>query len=210
MSSMLRPSPRLFPWVTPPPSGVPAVLPPNDGLVTPSGRARFFTKEECASIKEVARVKGLGDAVTSDGAGKISYSHRRSNACTVYSDASHGWIFDRLEQAVSELVPHFRFELIGFFEGAQIYQYPKGGFLDWHMDIGFQHMSLRKLSITVQLSEEDEYQGGNLEFMSFQQPMPRPIGTVVVFPAYLQHRVTTVTRGSRWSLVSWVHGVPFR
>lgn len=210
MSSVPSPSPRLFPWITPPPPGTPAVLPPNDGLVTPSGRARFFTPEECGGIRALAESLGMKVASTSDGANAVSYSHRRSQVRTVHHDSTTAWIFDRLEQAVSALMPHFRFEVVGFFEGAQIYQYPTGGFLDWHMDIGLRHMSCRKLSITVQLSDDDEYEGGDLEFMSIQQPMPRPLGTVVVFPSYLQHRVTRVTKGSRWSLVSWVHGMPFR
>jgi PKHD-type hydroxylase len=97
----------------------------------------------------------------------------------------------------------------GFFEGAQVYYYPTGGFLDWHMDIGKGFMSTRKLGITLQLSEESEYDGGDLEFMTSEKA-PRARGAVVIFPTYMMHRVSKVTRGERYSLVSWAHGPPYR
>jgi PKHD-type hydroxylase len=39
---------------------------------------------------------------------------------------------------------------------------------------------------------------------------PREKGTVIMFPSYLLHRVTPVTKGVRKSLVLWVGGTTFR
>ena len=71
----------------------------------------------------------------------------------------------------------------------------------------------RKLSFTLQLSDSDEYTGGDLEFAElnggdqeeFKKDM-RKKGTVIVFPSFLQHRVTEVTEGQRHALVGWREG----
>ena len=39
---------------------------------------------------------------------------------------------------------------------------------------------------------------------------PRGKGVGVLFPSYMMHRVTPVTRGTRKSLVLWVGGSPFK
>ncbi len=129
---------------------------------------------------------------------------------TLYPDPETIWIFDKLETAVENVMDHFRFDVVGFYEGAQLYRYPTSGFLNAHMDIGKGHMSARKLGITVQLSEADSYEGGELEFIDSAETAPRELGTIVIFPTYMMHRVRPVTRGERFSLVSWVHGPAFR
>ena len=83
---------------------------------------------------------------------------------------------------------------------------------DWHLDFGPGAISERKLSITVQLSDEDAYEGGDLEFMVNKEYVkaPREQGTVIVFPSFIMHRVTPVTKGTRESIVGWIAGPPFR
>jgi PKHD-type hydroxylase len=67
---------------------------------------------------------------------------------------------------------------------------------------------LRKLSITIQLSNSDDYEGGDLELLYDKEPykLDRSRGTFLVFPSFMLHRVTPVTRGTRWSLVAWIGG----
>lgn len=79
---------------------------------------------------------------------------------------------------------------------------------DWHYDVGPEHFSTRKLSFSIQLSNEDDYKGGDLEFLPALKTdqNPRKKGCIIVFPSYLTHRVSTVTEGMRNSLVGWVHG----
>lgn len=82
-----------------------------------------------------------------------------------------------------------------------------------HMDMGYRPAEVRKLSISLQLSPADSYQGGNLELFrcgtEFDQA-PRQQGTIIAFPSYHVHRVTPVTQGARYSLVSWFAGPPFK
>jgi len=90
------------------------------------------------------------------------------------------------------------------------YHASEGGHYNWHHDIDWvRNDGLdRKLSVTVQLSEPHEYEGGNFEFSEVESPnsQSRAKGTVLVFPSYLSHRVMPVTRGIRKSLVAWFEG----
>lgn len=65
--------------------------------------------------------------------------------------------------------------------------------------------------MTVLLSDAAEFDGGRFELgahAGVEAPMQR--GDAVVFPSYLRHRVTPVTRGVRVALVGWFTGPPFR
>lgn len=80
------------------------------------------------------------------------------------------------------------------------------------MDFGAGEISHRKLSISVQLSGSEEYEGGDLQFMINQNTVsvPRTKGTVVIFPSFILHRVTPITQGLRQSVVAWLAGPPYR
>jgi len=96
------------------------------------------------------------------------------------------------------------------------------GHYDWHEDTMWcdnSQMSQRKISITVQLSDSLDYEGGDFEigtpdwesFLNDLSPNTiRKKGTVILFPSFLTHRVTPVTKGKRKSLVSWIDGSMFR
>ena len=83
-----------------------------------------------------------------------------------------------------------------------------------HHDVFFDApvMKHRKLSMTVQLSDSEDYEGGDFEFHSSYAPIaPDPValrkkGTVLIFPSFFLHRVTPVTKGERKSLVAWADG----
>ena len=68
---------------------------------------------------------------------------------------------------------------------------------------------IRKLSLILQLSDPDDYEGGEVQFMnssgkSFFAPKTR--GTILVFDSRTMHRVKKVTSGNRKSIVAWVEG----
>ena len=121
------------------------------------------------------------------------------------------WIYEKLEQILFELNREYKFELNGFHEGLQIAEYTSpGGHYTWHNDLGAGIFSARKLSISVQLSDTDDYEGGELEFMESTEPAPKEIGSLIVFPSYHQHRVKPVTSGLRRSMVCWASGPAFK
>jgi PKHD-type hydroxylase len=113
-------------------------------------------------------------------------------------------------------------------QGVQLGRYENGGTYDWHkdeFDLPFgdeapppwQGLS-RKISVVANLSDPADYEGGQL---LFKDTFGREIvddaehsrisarGSVVVFPAYIVHTVRPVTRGTRYSLASWIIGPPF-
>lgn len=90
-----------------------------------------------------------------------------------------------------------------------------GGKYDWHHDVNWENSKNfdRKLSVVVQLSDPDTYRGGQFQFAEVESPKPEDWskqGSILVFPSYLTHRVTEVTEGTRYSLVSWVRGPRWR
>jgi len=115
-------------------------------------------------------------------------------------------------------------------ESCQFTKYNKGQYYDWHCDSWDRpynqpnqpnHGKIRKLSVTLTLSNEKDYKGGELEF-DFRNKDPDkkpnihkcteilPKGSLVVFPGFVWHRVCPVKKGSRYSLVMWNLGWPFK
>lgn len=89
------------------------------------------------------------------------------------------------------------------------YHGTNSGHYDWHHDVHFTDDSPldRKLSVTVQLSDPNDYEGGDFEFDECETPSDsKARGTVLVFPSYLRHRVLPVTNGVRLSMVAWFYG----
>ena len=97
-----------------------------------------------------------------------------------------------------------------------IYDSKDEGHYEWHYDTfwGNERLYDRKLSITVQLSDGDDYEGGDF-ILDRQYYAPDPMalrkkGTILVFPSPIKHKVTKVIKGTRKSLVAWVEGPKWR
>ena len=108
---------------------------------------------------------------------------------------------------------HFGFGDIQITEQAQFTEYPEGGFYDWHMDcdVNMAHEPpVRKISMTVLLSPESQFEGGDLELMGPGKFAKLKQGHAIIFASFLNHKVAPVTRGVRQSLVMWFGGKPFR
>ncbi len=124
------------------------------------------------------------------------------------------FIFAPLRRAVTHVNQGFRLDVTGFGTGCQIARYSSKvqGHYDWHIDLGTGRFSRRKISLSVQLSAADAYEGGDLEFhlSGLDRVKMRQQGTLIAFPSFLEHRITPVTRGERFSLVAWIDGPPYR
>ena len=108
---------------------------------------------------------------------------------------------------------HFGFEGMRLTEPGQFTHYLTGGFYDWHMDNdvqGLRQHPVRKISMTLLLSPENEFEGGELEFMSNGKTAKLKQGQAIFFSSWVQHRVKPVTKGERYSLVMWFGGPPFK
>ena len=120
------------------------------------------------------------------------------------------WVDELIVKCAVEANKQFNFNLTGLLERPQLLKYtaPSQGY-DWHLDVGLGDASTRKISISILLN--DDYKGGDLAFFTDGESQIDPDkGTAVAFPSYLPHRVTPLTEGTRWSLVCWIAGEPFR
>ena len=109
-------------------------------------------------------------------------------------------------------------------ESCQVTRYTKDGFYSWHKDgMGsnndvynepdnkFLHGNTRKLSMTIVLNSD--FEGGDFEIRDLddKNKVPRlEEGSIIVFPSFIEHRVAPVTKGIRYSLVTWFIGPPFK
>jgi len=110
---------------------------------------------------------------------------------------------------------HFNFDLTTM-EPPQLTQYDSANQGEYkpHKDTSTPTAGqYRKLSMVIQLSSPDAYEGGDLIFPeqdNYSPELTKKQGTAIVFPSYLLHGVTPVTKGVRRSLVVWAHGPAFR
>jgi PKHD-type hydroxylase len=95
-------------------------------------------------------------------------------------------------------------------DGTGIYKYEVGGQFIWHTDFT-RVRPTRKLGFTLQLSSPEDYEGGELQFMQENaHPDIKERGVLTVFPSWVWHQITPVTKGTRLAVVGWVHGPTFK
>lgn len=181
----------------------------NDFLDRPCFAVGYFSSDECARIRQQSVIFQSADGKVTDEEAEM-HDVRNSTVRWLSPSDDSRWIFEKLWSAIEEVNQRYQFELYGIRE-VQIARYGVGGFYDWHLDIGKTDTSSRKLSVSVQLSGPESYEGGELVLRDYVNEEPvKEIGSVIVFPSYLSHRVNEIRSGERWSLVAWVHGPPFR
>lgn len=165
-------------------------------------REDFFSPEECSEIQWIFPGLTPGEVV-----GKKSAARKSRIAFATTTD--HPLIRRLRAQILSVNDRMFKFEIMGH-ESLQLAEYSQGEHYDWHLDLGPGANAKRKLSASIQLTDPDTYDGGDLEFWGGAVAERRQ-GTLVMFPSYMLHRVKPVTRGVRKSLVAWSFGaLPYR
>ena len=98
-------------------------------------------------------------------------------------------------------------------EDLQLSRYSKGSFYGKHADYADsdgQLLKTRKLSLSLQLSDENEYEGGELLIYNHLKndviKACKSKGSLIIFDSRMTHEITPVKSGERYSLVKWYHG----
>ena len=177
----------------------------------------IFTPEQCQLIINAGRAEPKQDAEVGNGKGI------KGGVLDTKTRTSHiSWIpFKKMPEMYKNIEKimkatngnHFGFDGMTITEPAQYTEYPEGGFYDWHIDndVNMQHEPpVRKMSMTLLLSPELEFEGGDLELMSEGKIAKLKQGQAIFFASFVRHRVKPVTRGNRKSLVMWFGGTPFK
>jgi len=170
-----------------------------------------FSKEECQTIINIAKNKGLIKGTTKG----VTKDVRDSKISWLYPVDDIDWVFRRVTDMTLSLNERFfKFDLFGLNEGFQFtnYEAPSGKY-GKHVDRGM-NMPVRKLSISIQLTDPEEYEGGELKLYDGDDDeaivMDKTQGTLILFPSYVLHEVMPVTKGTRNSLVTWITGKQFK
>ena len=190
---------------------------------------KVFTVTQCASIIKIGLENWTEQESTilrSDENEVEDFSYRNTTQFFPPIPPSPDvWIFENIAQHISAFnscdVGH-GFEVSGLLEPPTLQRYSapdidkngKPGKYDWHIDIGSETVaSMRKLSYSILLNP-NEYEGGQLVHKIGREEQPIEVlyekedltGAMVLFPSYLLHKITEMTKGTRYSLVGWAHG----
>ena len=191
------------------------VMTPDSPASRPLGNAvikrDLFNAEECSRLRsldlpwEDARLSGMDTDIDANPDAKAAARQ------LVPLDDGFRWIYERLAGLVQS-TNALGFDIKEIHAPLKVQRYETGGFHCWHNDIANPRYRTRKLGITVQLSPPDSYDAGNFQLFDHPEPgpIPRDIGCGAIYPAYMVHRVETVTAGVRYSLTAWVIGPPLR
>lgn len=179
----------------------------------------MFSDPECKALILAGEAKvlepgSIGNGI--DGQHEIKDTYRQVKTCRLYPEDAP-WAFDRVVEKVNATNrDYFRFDITWLHEGLTFLRYDfdpaHPGKYEWHQDTGGGISSLRKLSMTCQLSSPEDYDGCRLRLFSNCDFDPDHVnrGDAMIFPSYLPHCVTPITRGRRYALVAWVGGPQFR
>jgi hypothetical protein len=114
------------------------------------------------------------------------------------------WLYDYITQIVKNLndeVWGFDINDLDYVSYIKYYGSDKGE-IGWHMDVGRSgkmNFTKNKITCIVQLSDPEDYKGGELQLFGIDgiTKIPKAKGNTVIFPSYFMHRVTPVTKGLR-------------
>ncbi len=159
-------------------------------------------------VLESAQV--LGDGYNSIRTSKVAWVERDTEATET--------LYLKMEKIVLRLnAEYFRSDLSGLTTlQYAVYRQTEAGYFDWHIDYARDSANPaqepRKITLSLQLSDAESYDGCELEVRAAHliDVAPRQRGTLVAFRANALHRVTPITRGVRKSLVAWAAGPDYR
>ena len=172
-----------------------------------------FTQKLCQEIID------LGKTLQRE-KGAVFENKNSDHALTRQSTVS--WLpFDKMQPMYDDIINfiqktnrnYFGFGDIQIREKAQVTEYIKGDFYNWHTDTALDmdvEPPVRKLSMTLLLNDPSEFDGGELQIAGAKNTKLMKQGHATIFASFLQHTVTPVTRGVRRSLVMWFGGEPFK
>ena len=192
-----------------------------------------FTKKQCDSIiKNQKKIKKHRGTIGTEGDGnvKANLGTRNSNVSWVVDEEIHKFMFRYIDTANKNAGWNFE---TSWTEDIQFTEYKKNQHYNWHNDMfakPYQKHTfpkynglIRKISCSILLNDPKKYEGGDFEIgytnnfykgnidkhkHSFNKTNAKQ-GSVIVFPSFIWHRVTPVTKGTRYSLVSWTLGKPY-
>lgn len=177
---------------------------------------QLFTPEECFNIRDYMdkQEKSKGRVLSTKGSVRELFT-RNCDLAWVDMNEENKWFYSRIKQTVQEInIRWLRFLLDGGMEPLQYLEYGFGQFYNKHVDNSNDEIATRKLTAIIQLSDPDEYWGGDLKIDGNTKHLngdplsyaPKHQGMMTLFPSHLPHIAKPVWSGRRRVLVAWFHG----
>ncbi len=173
-----------------------------------------FSADECREIIALFGEHIAVPGTTWNGSGySVNPETRQLMTAYVPRDPRTSWVYERMDTVFLKTAKYWGLDVRETVEDVKYFVYREADhFCQWHMDVGGDHSCRRKLSMSVEICDSSEYEGGEMQiFPTDQGHVAGPVraaGTAIVFPSYRFHRVTPVTRGARHVLVNWISGPP--
>jgi len=176
----------------------------------------FLSPEQCDEIieygKSLVPTKGLiGGSIPEEKTKNTQV--RSSNISWIKPVKQFEWLYRKITDSVVSLNhEYYKFDIFGSMECLQFTNYKApGDHYIAHTDRG-TGIIIRKLSVTIQLSDPKDYKGGDLTIYESANgtKVEKERGMLIVFPSFMLHEVTPVKKGERNSLVCWVTGNQFK
>jgi len=163
----------------------------------------LLSPEKCQDIIDSFRLDKGRQAET-----PTAKEHRKNHIHPIPFTEDSQWLFELIADRVGRAnMVEFQFNVSGLYNDLQLLEYNEGDHYDWHIDIGPGEAAYRKLSVIIQLTDPEEYEGGEVVFNAgTERDLPRDQGQIAVFPSFILHKVNPVTKGTRYSLVTWAQG----
>jgi len=175
----------------------------------------LFSEEKCDEIISIGDKLAKVDAtIKNDKNNNVDKNIRNSQVSWLPVNKKTAWIYEWIWASVKN-TNNWKIDIRGFYESIQYTVYDSAVGMphyDWHTDTG-PNMNYRKISLTIQLSNTDEYSGGGFDLERggmLDTPKYREKGHAIMFPSILRHRVLPITSGIRKSLVVWIAGPHIR
>jgi PKHD-type hydroxylase len=172
-----------------------------------------FTPEECDKIIALAEALPKQAGTTVGQLEEVVSDYRKSVISWVPQEPEYFWLYDKItNMAQIANSSMWNYDIWGYDDDLQYTRYyDDGGHYDWHADLG-PGISNRKLSCVIQLSDPEDYEGGDLQLNpgGGVTTIPKKRGQVTFFSSFVLHRVTPVVSGTRISLVTWLAGANLR
>jgi PKHD-type hydroxylase len=176
----------------------------------------YFSKKFCNEVIEYIDKTKLNKGTV--GNNNLNIKNRDSDIVFIDENWINKEIYFLIKEANKQT---WNFE-VDSYEPVQFTKYGLNQHYDWHMDsypIKNLTEKIRKLSIIIALNDSKEYIGGDVliqnmdiynDYKIFNCDVLKKIGSVVVFPSFIFHKVMPITSGIRYSLVNWIRGDNFK
>jgi len=179
----------------------------------------YFDKETCEKIIQDAQVLPVQDALVGNVDAGLNTETRRSKIRFINAgDWRFTYLFDALWKTALEAnkdffnvhITRLDFIQLAEYDSSYLGEYKEHQDVFWLNDDDFYH---RKLSCVIQLSDPNDYVGGELELTETSTPLDEDCkqqGTIIFFPSMFRHKANPVIRGTRYSIAAWFEGPKWR